>query len=138
VLSGYWSAHWYNGHIYGSETGRGLDILDLKPSDMLTQNEIDAAKLVTFDMDNPQNQQKFVWPASFSVSRAYLDQLTRDNDLASNRLAAIGRELDRAEELSGAQRASAAKIETEAKGSSDSVRVKTLAASVRKLATAKS
>jgi hypothetical protein len=143
VLSGYWSAYWYNGHIYGSEIGRGLDILDLKPSDMLTQNEIDAAKLVTFDMDNPQNQQKFVWPASFSVSRAYVDQLTRDKGLAGDRLSAIGKELDHAEGLNGAQRASAlsalaTKIDTDAKGSSDSVRVKALAASVRKLATAKS
>jgi hypothetical protein len=142
VLSGYWSAYWYNGHIYGSEIARGLDILDLKPSDMLTQNEIDAAKLVTFDIDNPQNQQKFVWPASFSVSRAYVDQLTRDNGLTGGRLTAISKELDRAESLAGGQRASAltalaSSIDGDAKASSDGARVKALAASVRKLAGAK-
>ena len=29
VIGGHWSAYWYNGHIYGSEIGRGLDVLDL-------------------------------------------------------------------------------------------------------------
>ena len=109
---------------------------------MLSQNEIDAAKLVTFDVDNPQNQQKFVWPASFSVSRAYVDQLARGNGLSSARLTAIGQELDRAEGLKGAPRtaaltALATKIDGDATGASDSPRVKALAASIRKLASAK-
>jgi hypothetical protein len=29
VSAGHWSAYWYNGHIYGSEISRGLDILEL-------------------------------------------------------------------------------------------------------------
>ena len=45
TLGGYWSAYWYNGHIYGSEIGRGLDVFQLKPSEHLSQNEIDAAKV---------------------------------------------------------------------------------------------
>ena len=45
------------------------------PSALLTQNEIDAAKLVHFDDLNAQDQPKLVWPASFVVARAYLDQL---------------------------------------------------------------
>ena len=46
VSAGSWSAYWYNGMIVSSEIGRGLDILELTPSDLLTQNEIDAANTV--------------------------------------------------------------------------------------------
>ena len=65
-LGGYWSAYWYNGHIYGSEIARGLDIFELKPSQYLSQNEIDAAKLVHFNVSNPSDQPKLVWPAASS------------------------------------------------------------------------
>ncbi|HEY0306177.1 MAG TPA: hypothetical protein VGC44_14485, partial [Longimicrobiales bacterium] len=34
-LGGHWSAYWYNGRIYASEITRGLDILELKPSQHL-------------------------------------------------------------------------------------------------------
>src|SRR3989449_8423182 len=37
---------------------------------------------------NTQDQPKFVWPASFTVARAYLDQVARSNGLAPERLAA--------------------------------------------------
>ncbi len=37
VLVGFWSAFWYNGYIYGSEIGRGLDVFQLKPSEYLSQ-----------------------------------------------------------------------------------------------------
>jgi hypothetical protein len=30
VSGGYWSAYWYNGHIYGSEMARGLDVFRLR------------------------------------------------------------------------------------------------------------
>lgn len=139
VLSGYWSGYWWNGHIYGSEIARGLDVFDLEPSEFLSQNEIDAANLIHFDQYNPQNQQRFVWPASFSVSRAYLDQLGRDNGLSNDQTAAVRKELDQAESQSGAARAStlnklAASVDRDAKGSSDASRVRELAASIRKLA----
>ena len=45
-LSGYWSTYWYNGHIYGAEIARGIDVFRLKPSEFLSQNEIDAATAV--------------------------------------------------------------------------------------------
>jgi hypothetical protein len=77
VGAGSWSAYWYNGHIVSSEIARGLDILDLKPSGFISQNEIDAARLVHLDYLNVQGQPKLVWPASFVVARAYLDQLAR-------------------------------------------------------------
>ena len=35
--------------IYSSELDRGFDILELQPSDQLSENEIAAAKLVRFD-----------------------------------------------------------------------------------------
>src|SRR3989454_300920 len=56
VGAGSWSAYWYNGYIVSSEIARGLDILELQPSGFLSQNEIDAAKLVHFDYLNVQDQ----------------------------------------------------------------------------------
>ena len=38
--AGTWSAYWYNGHIYSSEIGRGLDVLELTPSGLISANEI--------------------------------------------------------------------------------------------------
>ena len=138
MLSGYWSSYWYNGNIIASEIGRGLDIFKLVPSEHLSQNEIDAAGLVHVDELNAQNQQKVVWPASFVVARAYLDQLERGNGLASDRRASIASDLDAAEKLSGAtQRAAltklAAQIERNSRGAADAKRVHALAAAVRDL-----
>jgi hypothetical protein len=139
ILSGDWSAYWYNGHIYSSEIGRGLDVFELKPSEYLSQNEIDAAKLVHFDFLNVQNQPKLVWPASFAVPRAYVDQLVRNNGLSSDRIATITRDLAHAEGLKGtAQRDAlnrlAAQLDQDAKSAGDTSRVRLLAGSVRELA----
>jgi len=102
LLGGYWSTYWYNGRIYGSEIGRGLDVLELKPSEHLSQNEIDAAKLVRVDVLNPQTQQKIVWPAHISVARAYVDQLNRSNAVPADRLNALSSGLDRAAAMTDA------------------------------------
>jgi hypothetical protein len=104
VGAGSWSAYWYNGYIVSSEIARGLDIVELQPSGFISQNEIDAAKLVHFDFLNVQDQPKLVWPASFVVARAYLDQLARSNGLAPEKVAATRAGLDRAERLAGQQR----------------------------------
>jgi hypothetical protein len=138
-LGGDWGTYWYNGHIYASEIDRGLDILDLKPSDQLSQNEIDAAKLVRFDVFNPQNQPQFVWPASYVVARAYLDQLARDNGISSTRSSSIARDLNRAEKLKGASQRSAltqlaSRLDRDARTAADPTRVQALAATVRELA----
>src|SRR5881296_264454 len=101
---GSWSAYWYNGVIVSSEISRGLDIFELTPSGFISQNEIDAAKLVQLEYFDTQDQPKFVWPASFTVARAYLDQVARSNGLAPERLAATRAALARAERLSGVQR----------------------------------
>ena len=139
VLSGFWSAYWYNGHIYGSEIGRGLDVFRLEPSEHLSQNEIDAAKLVRVDTFNPQNQQRLEWPASFVVARAYLDQLNRNPAVSDSWIAGVAAELDRAEGLQGSARRSAltalaSQLEQDAARIQDAERVRAMAAAVRALA----
>jgi hypothetical protein len=139
TLGGYWSAYWYNGHIYGSEIGRGLDVLTLAPTPNLTQNEIDAANLVHVDRFNPQTQEKITWPARFVVARAYLDQLVRDNGVSPTRSAAAARALDRAEHASASSRRTtlttlAAQLDRDAVRAADPARVRALAAVVRQLA----
>jgi hypothetical protein len=89
TLGGFWSTYWYNGYIYGSEIARGLDVFKLLPTEHLTQNEIDAALTVQFNELNVQSQPKFTWPARFVVARAYLDQLTRTQALAKERVDAL-------------------------------------------------
>ena len=98
---GSWSAYWYNGLIVSSEIGRGLDIFELLPSAFISQNELDAAKTVHFDYLNVQGQQKLVWPPSFSLSRAYLDQLARTNGQTADRITTARADLASAEKLSG-------------------------------------
>jgi hypothetical protein len=102
--SGSWSAYWYNGNIVSSEISRGLDILELTQSEFISQNEIDAAKTVHLDYFNAQGQPKFVWPPSFALARAYVDQLERSQCLSADRIAAVRQGLANAERVSGAQR----------------------------------
>jgi hypothetical protein len=101
---GSWSIYWYNGSMISSEISRGLDILELTPSEFVSQNEIDAAKTVHFDYFNAQGQPKFVWPPSFALARAYVDQLERSKCLGADRIAAVRQGLASAERASGAQR----------------------------------
>ncbi|HET8650425.1 MAG TPA: hypothetical protein VFL95_10305, partial [Gemmatimonadales bacterium] len=142
VIGGYWAGYYYNGYIYGSEIARGLDVFKLTPTADLTQNEIDAAKLVKFQQLNPQSQPKLVWPAAFPVARAYLDQLKRDNGLASARRNAVAQALRSAEKATGAARASAlnklaAELDRDAQGAPDAARVRALAGVVRGIARGK-
>ena len=69
-IGGSWSAYWYNGVIVSSEIARGLDIFELTPSALLTQNEIDAAKTVHLDYLNVQDQPHFIVAADASRWRA--------------------------------------------------------------------
>jgi hypothetical protein len=141
--AGSWSTYWYNGVIVSSEIARGLDIFELAPSDLLSQNEIDAAKLVHFDYLNVQEQPKLIWPPSFVVSRAYLDQLARSNGLSAARVSAVRGDLNSAEKLSGQARRDAltklgAALTRDAAGAADRAKVETLAKSVEDLASAQS
>jgi hypothetical protein len=141
VLSGQWSAYWYNGVIVGSEISRGLDVLELTPNPLLTQNEIDAAKTVHYDQLNVQGQPKMVWPPSFALARAYLDQLQRSGGLSADRLAAARSALATAEKASGAARRDAltglsTSLDNDASNSSDANKVRKLQNAVRDLASA--
>ena len=98
-LGGFWSAYWFNGQIYASEIARGLDILALKPSEFLSQNEITAATLAHVDTFNAQQQQRVTWPATAVVGRAYLDQLGRAHTMTPSRATAVRTALDRADNL---------------------------------------
>ncbi len=138
-MAGSWSVYWYNGTIVSSEIARGLDIFDLTPSAFLSQNEIDAAKSVKLDYLNAQGQQKFVWPATFALAGAYLDQLERANGVPAARIASVRRELANAERASGAARRGAlttlaTALQGEAGRSRDARRVRLLATAVRELA----
>jgi hypothetical protein len=104
MLGGFWSAYWYNGLIYGSEIGRGLDVLRLTPGEHLTQNELDAAVLVRFDEFNPQTQPRMVWPAEPVVARAYLDQLRRAGGAQAEQAAQLATQLEHVEGLQGTAR----------------------------------
>jgi hypothetical protein len=139
AMGGSWSVYWYNGVIVSSEIARGLDIFELTPSPLLSQNEIDAAKTVHLDYLNTQGQPKFVWPASFSLARAYVDQLERSRGLSSSRVSAVRQALASAEQASGSQRSSAlsqlaSQLDGDASGSSDAAKVQKLSMAVRDLA----
>jgi hypothetical protein len=137
--AGSWSAYWYNGYIYSSEIARGLDIFELTPNPLLSQNEIDAAKTVHVDFQNVQDQQRFTWAPSFVVARAYVDQLERSHGLSATRLTAVRSSLDRAEHASGAARRTALRtLATQLTGdagrSSDAAKVRLLSGTVHDLA----
>jgi len=137
--AGTWSAYWYNGYIYSSEIGRGLDVLELEPSGLLSRNEIEAAKLVHLDYFNTQDQPKITWPAAFVVARAYVDQLERSNGLSATRVTAVRQELARAEKSQGAARRNAltqlaGSLGQDAATSTDQAKVQKLTAVVTELA----
>ncbi len=134
VLAGHWSAYWNNGFIYGSEIGRGVDVLRLTAGEYLSKNEIDAAGLIQSSEVNTQRQRKVMWPASPIVARAYLDQLARGTSIPRERADAVRAALDRrdSKELGGL----AAQLEREGATASglDATRVRSLAATLKSLA----
>jgi hypothetical protein len=135
---GYWSAYWYNGVIVGSEMARGLDIFELVPSAFITENEIEAAKSVKLEYFNTQGQVKLTWPASFSLARAYLDQLERSNGLPAGKIVAVRELLTRAEQSSGTERQEAltqlaTRLDSDADGAGNSAKLRTLATAVKQL-----
>jgi hypothetical protein len=140
-MGGSWSVYWYNGVIVSSEIARGLDLFELTPSVFISENEIAAAKTVQHTYLNAQGQPKFVWPASFSLSRAYVDQLERSNGLAAARVAAVRQALAGAERATGTARrtaltALAGELDRDAGSSRDAAKVRMLAGSMRDLASA--
>lgn len=136
---GPWSTYWYNGVIVSSEIARGIDILELTPSPYLSQNEIDAANTVVFDHLNVQGQQRYSWPPSFALARAYLDQIERTQALSSGRISELRNQLAAAEGQTGAGRAEAlrmisADVESDGSGSGEASKVSLLAETLEQLA----
>jgi hypothetical protein len=138
---GSWSVYWYNGVMVSSEISRGMDIMELTPSEFISQNEIDAAKTVHFEYLNAQGQPKMVWPPSFALARAYVDQLERSKCLSSARISAVRTALSGAESANAVQRREAlttlaGQLDSDARGSCDAPKVQKLAGTVRELTSA--
>jgi hypothetical protein len=113
IVGGYWSTYWHNGHIYATEMARGLDVFALKPSEFLSQNEIDAATLVQTQEFNPQQQKRVTWPAQSVVALAYVDQLTRSRAISEERASAVRTALARADQVRSSRDRDAAGVATE-------------------------
>ncbi len=108
ITGGYWSVYYYEGKIYGTEITRGLDSFILKPSEYLTKNEIEAAKLAypivgSKRVFNPQQQIPMTWPSKPVVAKAYLDQLNKDNLLDEKMISRILSNLDRIDSATGSE-----------------------------------
>jgi hypothetical protein len=136
-MGGSWSVYWYNGVIVSSEIARGLDIFELSPSPMMTQNEIDAAKSVKLDYLNTQGQPHYTWPNTFALARAYVDQLDRANGLPDARIATVRQQLASAEAASGTARKDllntlAGQLDSEATGA-QAAKVRTLVSTLRRI-----
>ena len=139
VTAGYWSAYWYNGHVYGSEIARGIDIFRLVPSEHLSQAEIDAAVQVRSDEFNVQSQPQIEHPLNFITARAYIEQLVRSKAFTTERANALRAAMERADRQ-GAARADldavntlATQIEKDAASGKgiDAERMKALAATIK-------
>lgn len=129
ISGGTWSAYWYNGYIYSSEIARGLDVLELVPNKYLTQNEIDAARSVRLEVLNVQNQQRYAWPRSMTVAKAYLDQLERSKALPAGQIAALRTNIDKGDRAALKKRAgSLKKAAASSKSAADVSRLNELAA----------
>jgi len=94
---------------------------------------------VKLDYFNPQSQPRFVWPATFALARAYVDQLERANELSAARIAAVRQALAGAESASGSARQQALaqlamQLASDATGTAETAKVRTLASAVRALA----
>lgn len=140
-MGGSWSVYWYNGLLVSSEIARGLDVFELTPSAFLTENEIAAANTVELDYLNAQGQPTYVWPPSFVLARAYLDQLARSEGLPAERIGALRRALTDAEQADPSARqdqltALSEELGREADASADAAKVRLLATAVRDLSAA--
>jgi hypothetical protein len=110
-LGGLWSTYWYNGNVFGTEIARGFDAFGLLTSDMMSENEIDAASEVQLEEFNAQHQEKIVWAPSFNVAGAYFDQAVRSGELSGATLDKVSKHLEKAETLDGKGAGASAKAQ---------------------------
>ena len=139
VMGGSWSAYWYNGVIVSSEIARGLDVFELIANANISDNELAAAKTVKMPWLNTQDQPKIIWPQTFVLARAYLDQLERSKGLPADRLKSARSTLASAERRSERDRKApltqlASQLNAAAESSSDAAKVRMLASTVADLA----
>ena len=85
-----------------------------------------------------QDQQKLVWPASFVVARAYLDQLARSNGLPKAKINDARDALSQAEKATGPARSTAltqlaTRLKTDATTSTDQAKMQLLIGTVTDL-----
>jgi hypothetical protein len=118
---------------------RGLDVFSLTPSAFISQNEIDAANSVKMNSYNVQGQSRFVWPATFALAQAYLDQLERSSGLGGDEIKAAREALASAEKASDTERQDqlgklASRLEGAASSAGDAAKVRTLTETVQRLA----
>ena len=140
-MGGSWSVYWYNGSIVSSEIARGLDVAQLVPSEFVSQNEIDAAKTVRMDYLNAQGQPELVWPPSFALAKAYVDQLERNKCLSADRVGAVRQSIASAERATGPARHDAlvqlsSQLDGDARNSCDGPKVKKLQEALNNLSNA--
>jgi hypothetical protein len=145
MLGGYWSTYWFDGHIFGAEIARGLDIFALVPSEHLTENEIAAARLARYGELNTQAQTKVTWPAAPPVARSYLDQMARNRGISPERARTVEAVLAQveagpAEPLKASLQELAATLEKDARAveqaaeQGDARRLRLLAGTLREMA----
>ncbi|WP_157570938.1 LVIVD repeat-containing protein [Nocardioides insulae] len=98
-LGGLWATYWYNGNVYGTEIARGFDTFGLLENELLSENELGAAKEVQVAEFNAQHQTEIVWEPSFNVAGAYFDQAVRAGSLPEKTEDKVGKHLEKAEKL---------------------------------------
>jgi hypothetical protein len=133
ILAGHWSAYWYNGFIYGSEIGRGVDVLRLKPSPHLSGTEIEAAELLRLPLVNTQRQERISWPSSPVIARAYLDQLERDQAISAEEVKAIRTALERSDAKALSDLSAQLTRESASQTGVEASRLRSLASTLEKL-----
>ncbi len=136
VFGGFWATYWYNGHIYGSELARGIDVFGLTPSEDMSEDEIAAASEVQLDQFNAQLQSQLTWAPSFAVVGAEFDQLVRADGISDQDAARVDTFLERAERFAenGQRQAAIAQLEAIAGQLDDSSGQQALAESILELA----
>ncbi|MFW5661513.1 MAG: LVIVD repeat-containing protein [Oceanicaulis sp.] len=99
LVAGYWSVYWHDGKIYGAEIARGFDVLELLPSEHLSEAELAAAnRVIEAENVNVQTQTRIAWEDHPDVARAYLEQLTRDEAIDADLAEDLSRGFERWEE----------------------------------------
>jgi hypothetical protein len=95
IVGGHWSVYWHDGKIYGAEIARGVDVLELRASDHLSEAELAATmRAITPETSNVQTQMRITWEDHPDVARAYLDQLQRSEAISAELAGAVSSALD--------------------------------------------